>query len=412
MQDKLNQVDTLLIRGDLKKAEVLIARALRSRLPAADQSALLLRRARVRLLSARPEDALDDLATVRGLLKDAFDTPQNYELLADCYFARFELASVGFADRGFLVQARQTYEQILHLFPRYGNLGWIYYQLGRIAMASRQIEQAVNYFQQALLSPSHVNVLTAYCYERLGFIAFYEWRDLDQALGFLNRAVDTYPASENRIWLVQTHLRRSHVLRQMHDYEAALKAAEMALSLGSGSSEGKPALAETLLTIAELLAVIGRRDREIVTCLQQFAQVAKRPLGVDVTWSRAHEILGDAYFNLGQYDNAAAAYRASLQFNPDHPWEVSLLYRIARSYYQQRAYSETVETIQNMLDAAQADEQPIYDYRVYDLLGSALFALGRYDKAANAYHRALELAPPGADVDKIKMYLDYAQERI
>ncbi|MBI5669864.1 MAG: tetratricopeptide repeat protein [Chloroflexi bacterium] len=198
----------------------------------------------------------------------------------------------------------------------------------------------------------------------------------------------------------------------MHDYEAALKAAETALGLGSGSSEGKPALAETLLTIAELLAAIGRRDREVVNYLHQFAQTSKRPLGVDVTWSRAHEILGDAYFNLGQYDEAAMAYRAALQFNPDHPWEVSLLYRIARSYYHQRAYQETVETIQNLLAAARADGQPVDDYRVYDLLGSAQFALGKYDRAAEAYQQALQLAPPNADVDKIRTYLDYAQERI
>ncbi|MBI5669865.1 MAG: hypothetical protein HZC41_17855 [Chloroflexi bacterium] len=196
MHEKLNQVDALLARGDLKKVEVLIARALRARLPADDQAALLLRRARVRLLSARPEDALEDLTAVHALLGEAFETPQNHELLADCFFARFELASVGFADRSFLLQAQQTYEQIVQRFPRYGNLGWVYYQLGRIAMASRQIDQAVNHFQQALLSPSHVNVLTAYCYERLGFIAFYEWRDLDQALGFLNRAV-AYLANPN-----------------------------------------------------------------------------------------------------------------------------------------------------------------------------------------------------------------------
>lgn len=414
MQDRLNQIDLLLAHGDIKKADVLIAKGLRSQLAPDDQAGLLLRRARARLLSARPEDAVDDLSTARALLGAAFEIPENLELLADCLFARFELASVGFADHNLLVQAQQTYESIIRLFPRYNNLGWAYYQLGRIAMASNQIEAAISHFQQALLSPSRVSAITAYCYERLGFIAFYESRDLDQALGFLNRAVDTYPAAENRLWLVQAHLRRSRVLRQMHDAQAALKAAEMALSLVSnlGADTKKSALAETQLMIAELLASIGHRDREVVACLNQFMQNAKRPLGVDVTWSRAHELLGDASFNLGQYDNAVAAYRSALQLNPDHPWEVSLLYRIARSYYQQRAYQETVEVAHHLLDSANTDGQPVTDYRIYDLLGGAEFALGKYDQAAAAYGRALDLAPPGADTEKIRQYLDYARERV
>lgn len=413
MQEKLSQIDELLVKKDIKKADVLIARELRSHLTTDQQAELLLRRSKTRLLSARPEDALDDLSAARELMGDRFLAPHNLELLGDCYFACFELASVGFADRNFLERAEQTYKDIIHLFPRYGNLGWVYYQLGRVAMANSQIEKAVDCFQQSLLSPTHISALTAYCYERLGFIAFYEWRDLEQALGFLNRAVDTYPTAENRIWLVQVHLRRSRVMHQMHNYSTALKAAETALALVPNSgAESKHALAETQLTIAELLLTIGGREREVMSCIQQFTQNAKMPLGVDVTWSRAQELLGDASFNLGQYDNAVSAYRAALQYNPDHPWELSLLYRIARSYYQQRAYQEAIDVVVDILNIATLDEQTIGDYRIYDLLGSAQYALGKYEKAADAYRRALELAPPSVDTEKIKTYLDYACERI
>lgn len=412
--EKLEQVDLLITKGEVKRADVLIARKLRSDLNTAERAELLLRRARVRLLSARPDDALDDLRAARELLQDAgFETPQNMELLGDCHLARFELASVGFADRQSLLAAEQTYTRILEIFPQYGNLGWIYYQLGRVAMASNQSERAVSLFQQALLSPAYVGALTAYCYERLGFIAFYEWRDLDKAVGFLNRAVDTFPASEDRAWLVQVHLRRSRVLRQMQNYEAGLRAAETALALvSSGSVENRPVMAEALLAIADLLTYIGQRDREVVSRLQQFMQYAKKPLGVDVTWSRVNEMLADAYFNLGLYDDAIVAYRAALQFNPDHPWELSLLYRIASSYYQLRAYQKCIEALHNMLDAAKTDEQVINDYRVYEMLGAAFFALGQYAQAIDAYERALLLDPPDANADKIKTYLEYAREHL
>ncbi|GIL13620.1 MAG: hypothetical protein BroJett038_23400 [Chloroflexota bacterium] len=412
--EKLEQVDLLITRGEVKRADVLIAKKLRSDLNTAERAELLLRRARVRLLSARPDDALDDLRAARELLQDdGFETPQNMELLGDCYLARFELASVGFADRQALLAAEQTYMRIIEMFPQYGNLGWIYYQLGRVAMASNQSERAVSLFQQALLSPAYVSALTAYCYERLGFIAFYEWRDLDKAVGFLNRAVDTFPASEDRAWLVQVHLRRSRVLRQMQNYEAGLRAAETALALvSSGSVENRPVMAEALLAIADLLTYIGQRDREVVSRLQQFMQYAKKPLGVDVTWSRVNEMLADAYFNLGLYDDAIVAYRAALQFNPDHPWELSLLYRIASSYYQLRAYQKCIEALHNLLDAAKTDEQAINDYRVYEMLGAAFFALGQYAKAIDAYERALLLDPPDVNADKIKTYLEYAREHL
>ncbi len=411
--EKLQQVDLLIARGDVKRADVLIARKLRSALDTAERADLMLRRARVRLLSARPDDALDDLQTVQKLLSGSgFETPQNMELLADCHLARFELASVGFADRQSLQVAEETYTRIIETYPQYGNLGWVYYQLGRVAMASNQTERAVSLFQQALLSPAHVRALTAYCYERLGFIAFYEWRDLDKAIGFLNRAVDTFPASEDRAWLVQVHLRRSRVLRQMQDYEAALRSAETSLALVSGGGvENRPVMAETLLAIADLLTYIGHRDREIVSRLQQFMQYAKKPLGVDVTWSRVNEMLADAYFNLGLYDDAIAAYRAALQFNPDHPWEMSLLYRIASSYYQQRAYQKCIEAVHSVLEVAKSDEQAV-NYQVYEMLGAAQYALGQYAKAIDSYERALSLEPPEANAAKINTYLEYARQRL
>ncbi|MBL8161891.1 MAG: tetratricopeptide repeat protein [Anaerolineae bacterium] len=412
MKETAQTINDLIAAGDIKKADVLLAKTLRNDLSDDERVELLVLRARVRLLSERPEDALDDIATATTLDPHTEYAPHILELKAECYFARFEMAVPGFADRADTQRAVELYQRILQSHPSYANVGWIYYQLGRISVTANIIDEALQYFHQALLNPSSVRALTAYCYERLGFIAYYEQRDLEKALAFLNRAIDTYPADENRRWLVQVHILKSRILRATGDTEGALRSIDLALAALSGA-DTKVASAEVLLAAGEIYAEMPGRDRDVIGYLQQFTQAAKRPPGVDVTWSRVNEMLGNAFFNLGQYENAVSAYQSALNFNPDHPWALSLYYRIARSHYQQRMYQSVVDTIREMEQVAVAEAQSIEDYRVYDILGNALFALRRYEQAVEAYGQALRIAPTNAEnLSKIKSYYDLARELI
>jgi tetratricopeptide (TPR) repeat protein len=408
----MQNIEDFLARNEIKKAEIAIAKYLRSELDSLERAQMLIYRARARLRSARPEEAIDDLLTAREISQQLFEKPEILELLGDAYLARFEMASVGFADRSDTGQASQYYQHIVNQFPNYSNLGWVYYQLGRIALTNNTVEMAESYFQRALLTPSHVRALTAYCYERLGFVAFYEKRDLDLALGFFNKAIDTYPASENQAWTVQVHILRSRVLRERRDYGLALSSAETAISVGTGSGpENRASLAEALLTAGELLAGFEGRERDTINYLQHFMQISRKPLGVDVTWSRVHEMLADAYFALAQYDLALESYEAALQYNPYHPWEISLHYRIARCRYQLNDYAGTIAAINRLLEAAAAEGEQIDDYRIYDVLGNAQFALGQYTQAEESYRKALGMAPSNAEgLEKIRKYHQFAQE--
>lgn len=406
--EQYRSVDELLNRRDVKRAEVLIARFLRAELSVQERAGLLIARARARLLTARADDALDDLSHARALLPDEFATPATLELLGDAHFARFELASVGFADRNDTAQALAAYVQIAAAFPQYGNRGWIEYQRGRVYLTENRIGDAVACFEQALLTPSTVPALTAYCYERLGFVAFYERRDFDQALSFLNKAVATYPTTEDRLWLVHVHTLRSRVYREMHQFDAAVDAANTAISV-AGTADGKAGLTDALLTAAETLAPLEGREKEVIAHLQQYVQMSKKPLGIDVTWSRIHEMLGDAYYKTNQLQNAVSAYQATLQFNPYTPWELSLHYRIARTLYQLGDYERAIQAIQKMMQTAEADGQTVGDYRVYNILGNSHFALESYRHAAEAYRTALEIAPASTEgLDKIRQYHQFA----
>ncbi len=401
-------VDELLNRRDVKRAEVLIARSLRADLSVQERGRLLIARARVRLLSARVDEALEDLAHARTLLPDDFESPLTLELLGDSHFARFELASVGFADRSDTAQALATYERILAEYPDYDNRGWIYYQRGRVLLTENRIDDSVECFEQALLTPSTVPALTAYSYERLGFVSFYERRNFERALSFLNKAVATYPTSEDRLWLAHVHTLRSRVYREMRNFDAAIDAANTAINVAS-STEGKAGLTDALLAAAETLALVEGHEKDVIVRLHQFIQISKKPLGIDVTWSRIHEMLGDAYYKSSQLQNAIAAYQAALQFNPYTPWELSLQYRIARALYQLGDYERAAQAIQKMLQAADADGQAVGDYRVYGILGNSYFAIGSYADAIDAYQTALQIAPSNAEsLDKIRQYHQFA----
>ncbi len=408
------QIELLIDKREIKKADVIIARLMRSNSSPNDITALLMFRARTRLLTGRPDDAINDLISVQGSSSESTAlTPQFLELWGDAHFARFELASVGFADRADTLRAFEAYEQITKQYSTYSNMGWIHYQQGRIYLTQNNSELAEECFHTALISASHVRYLTAYCYERLGFIAFYEDRDTERALAFLERAINTYPQSEDSHWLVQIHILSSRVYKVAGDSDHALASAERALKLASAPHVEKRSLSEAILNITELLSSIQGHDKQALAYLEQFTQQTKRPPGADVTWSRVYEMRGNAHFTLGQYDDAISDYVTALQFNPDHPWELSIYQQIARCQYKKHAYRETIDSINRLLSVAQQDGLNIEDYRVYELLGGAYFALKRYDEAIQAYQSALEIVPPNTDYGhQIRSYYNLAKELI
>ena len=66
MEDQLKAIRENLDKRDVRKAEVLIARLLRRDLNSQQRAQVLFHRARARLLSARPDEAIDDLQVVRS----------------------------------------------------------------------------------------------------------------------------------------------------------------------------------------------------------------------------------------------------------------------------------------------------------------------------------------------------------
>jgi tetratricopeptide (TPR) repeat protein len=412
-QQQLDKLDRWLAKGDIKRVEAHIAWLdNREETLTAERVELLLRRARARLLSARPAEALEDTNAALDLAPPLRDSLAILSLLGDIYFSRFELAQMGFADRMDTERALVAYQSIEERDPLYENLGWVLYQWGRVLLSRDRVDEAATKFHQAMFKRTTVPALTALCYERLGFIYLAERRDPEEALTLFSRAVMAYPHGEPTGWLARLHLLRSRAYQEQGRMEEAFGAAQGAIkSVKILDPDYRSVLAEAHLARGEILAKMPGREREAIDYLNQFLGESRRPQGIDVTWSRVHETIGELWFRLERYDLAIEAYYAALHHNPYHPLEVLIHYQVARSYFRQKDYEKTIDAIEQMMHAAEDDGHPITDYRVFSMLASAYFALNRFAEAAVSYQQALDLTPDNAEqLDEIRTYLESARK--
>ena len=406
----LEEVWRLIQHGDIKRAEVLVARILRDAEEYAEQASALLARAQCKLLSGRPQEALEDWEQARAIASAIAEQPASLELRADAHFALYELSSVGFAGHEGQEASARLYRQLINEHPDYANRGWLHYQLGRVLLTANRIEEANAQFQKASTSPSHLRALPAYCNERLAFVAYYEERDLPRALGYLEQALRRYPAQSSRGWLVEILLMRARVTLELGRLPIARHSLDEALRIADGQSPQRP---PTLYAAAEILMKMPTQEAAAIPLLEEFLQLSKQPPGIDVSWARAHELLGEAYFRSARYQDAAYAYRHALHHNPYSPWSSTLRYQLACAYYQCGDYDRTCECLGRLITAEADEGGAIRDFRVYDLLGNAHFALGRYDEALASYSHALSLTPPHTQESaQIRRYHDYARRHI
>jgi tetratricopeptide (TPR) repeat protein len=408
LDEKLNNIDRALESDDLRKAESLITRLLKTGVSDDERAQVLLRRARTRFLRQHSEDALADIELAKEYFPPIQELAYTKALLGDIYFAKFMLAEVGFADRADTERASEYYNQVLENHPHFRQRGWVHYQRGCLYLTENKFEKAIQDFHAGLEHDNIPDFLHTFCYERLGF-AHLDQRNPKTALHYLDKALSTYPQGKNAAHLVMIHMLRSRTLRMMENYEEALKAASEALkSLDTAAPNYKEAFLEAHLAMGEILANMPEREAEAIEHLIQYLQNSKRPLGVDVTWSRVYETLGELSLRLSRHEQAIEAFNAALSFNPYHPLELNVRYNIARSYYRMKAYEKAIAVIKQMQDIA---DEKITDYRVYYVLGNSYFALERYDDAAQAYREATTYVPPNSKViQKIQAYLRFSEE--
>lgn len=346
--NQITQIADLLEQREIKRAEILIAKTLRNTPDGTNKSYVYLQRARLKLLTQRPEEALRDIDHALANIDDVTgDSSQVRELLADSLLMRYEMALVGFADKADLLKSQEHYLWIVENVPEHDNLGWVYYQLGRIDLILTKTTDAVEYLHKALFAPSLIPELTAYIYERLGFIAFYEQRNPAMADVLLTKALHTYPSYLPKQWIIQVLLLRTRILMKT-DLTKALLVSQEAVALTSTGTD-KALLSEVLLHQSEILDAFGDRPSDVIDVIQRYLMLNKPPMGVDVTAARVHERLANAYMQAHAFEAAIEAYSTALTYNPDNPWEHTLRYQIAVAHFDLGNVAEARQILNDLI---------------------------------------------------------------
>jgi tetratricopeptide (TPR) repeat protein len=99
---------------------------------------------------------------------------------------------------------------------------------------------------------------------------------------------------------------------------------------------------------------------------------------------RLYNVLGNVYYDRGEFDMALLKYEKSLQLNPKNP---TTYYNIGTAHYKQNKLAEAVASFNAALACS-----PEYT-EVYNNLGLAYHKQGRLTEAESVYKKAIELSP-------------------
>jgi tetratricopeptide (TPR) repeat protein len=397
----LEAIQTAIDKGDQRRAQQLI-----SKLPPDT-----LEIPEIILLQAKYAHLIQDFTGCIRLLKTIINQNADAILLtASAYFSRYQHAPIGHARRNDAENALRYYHALITQYPKFNNIAWVYYQIGMVLNALNQQDSACACFRNSLNMPSQDNTVKSYAYERLAHYEFYEKRDFKQAFHLLDLALAVHISQQDKRWLIEAYLFKARIQQVLKQPNSTYQSIETAVQHARVHFRDDTAeLAEILFTSAELLAQIETYEKESARYMEEYLRLRPKPDGIDVSWSRGNEIVANVRFTEGLYDDALTAYQATLEYNPYHPWHLTIYYQIALCYYQQARYQQAIDTVQNLLEIAHRDNIIMSDYRIYDVLGSAQFALGDFQSASESYRKALSLTPPQPNViDKIKLYWHYS----
>jgi tetratricopeptide (TPR) repeat protein len=121
----------------------------------------------------------------------------------------------------------------------------------------------------------------------------------------------------------------------------------------------------------------------------------EKAITIDPSYPDAWNNKGDSFAKLGEYEEAIIAYDQALRLNPN---DLYALLKKGTSLQESGSPAEAMRIYQEVIDLAEKEVRKHPDYARFDAKlwadkGEALYQLGRYAEATEAYSTALSINP-------------------
>ncbi|MDD1698403.1 MAG: tetratricopeptide repeat protein [Methanoregula sp.] len=217
------------------------------------------------------------------------------------------------------------------------------------------------------------------------------------AFGFMAAFLVPAPVSGNSpSEIAAAYIQKGDDLTLQKEYFGALEAYEAAVA-----SDPYNSIAWNKLGIAHMNT---GRYQDAVTAFE-------KAITIDPSFPEAWNNKGDSFAKLGEYEEAVIAYDQALRLNPN---DLYALLRKGASLQESGSPDEALRIYQVVIDLAEKEVRKHPDYARFDAKlwsnkGEALYRLGRYAEAMDAYSTALSINPK---YERAVQGMNHAEEEI
>lgn len=267
------------------------------------------------------------------------------------------------SSRGETVKAIQYYRDALKASPAFVEA---HVNLGMALLEQDKVTEAVKHFREALrLKPADPKALF-----NLGTAA-HKLNQIDEAIGYYRESLEYDPRDPD------THLNLAIALRQKRDLPAAIQHFLEAAHLDPTEPRARIGLGGVLR--------IGRKFDEAIAQYTEAVRIAPQ----DAT---AHYELGVTIAASGRLEQALTHLEDAVRCDPNHAMALTRVAWILATHTEERL--RDAERAVELVERAAALTRQSHPL-VLDTLAAAYAAVGKFDRAVNAAHAAIEAAERG-----------------